>query len=408
MILYYTTDTYLGVENMEIIYNLDDIFCVENAQRALIEEVQNLLKNNSIESVDFGELLDEARMTIVDKIIRLYKQGYYDRNYQGLESKEAIGYNKSMLVMVDNFNNINEGFETCDNILDNPHLNEKWRIEKAEKLKGELIVLLNSCNYSESLAKGFLSLELKSHVAATDLVFKKLDNGMVVVQDWIKPYLDNISFASISLAKTNIENYDFSGTKGFTIDSYNISDDTLANTVLKGVSFNCYYDKYSEKMLRVIDASLININGADFTGSRGAIVSLENVETLPDNCNLTDALIIVKSREDVAKFNLERFGNNFSVIQKGIVDGKVIDVNLNNFFSYTGLIDKYEFTSINNALKFDCTNYEEIRIENNKMLAYLISLELSSLIDYDFLYNIFKYAVTVNDYHCEEKNFILF
>ena len=241
---------------------------------------------------------------------------------------------------------------------------------------------------------------LCNNVYDESIIFHKLDNGKVVVQEWIKPFLKQISFGSFSLAYVNIENYDFSGTKGFNLFSEEIKDNTLANTVLSGVTFHCY----KENNINPIDASLVNITGADFTGSCGAIVSLENVDTLPDNCNLTDALIVIKSSEDIAKFNLDRFKNNLFIKQNSIVHGKIVDFNITDYCKYTGLINKYEIAAIHDALKIDCIDSEDTRAETNKAVAYLISSELSNSIDYNFLYNIFKAAIMFNDYQNGEEN----
>lgn len=374
---------------MEIVYNLDDIFCPNNAQTALKLETENLLKNNFNNNINMEKILDEARKNIISKIIKLYKQNYYKNNNQHFKSELSTSYD---INISNTFYNLNREKKLEQIIKQKDNGNNKDSLLNEKDSQKEILESIKELENSLIFMQNLIIGLLKEEITIDKLFFHKLNNGMICIQDWIKPYLEHISFSSISLNNTNIENYDFSETKGFTINPNKIMNNTIANTILKGVTFNCF----NQNGIYTIDPSKINITGADFTGSKGAIVSLENIDKLPDNCNLTDALIVINSKEDITKFNLERFGNNFFIRQKSVIYKKMIDINLSDYLNYTGSIDTKELKTINDSLKIDCINEEDIRIENNKILSYLISTELSELIDYDLLYNIIKKTIIIN------------
>ena len=377
---------------MRKMFDLDDIYCVENAREALKQETKDRLKIYRRDNIDIVELLDSSRKSIVSCINRFYLNGYYDCEDIDFESENSIMFDKTLRKAVDVYHSVSNRINYYKDILRCPKNIASYRIndykeelENCEKTFNEIDAILNDMKLN-------FQLVLEQNTPFDSIIFHKQDDGKVTIQDWLKPYLNNISFDSLSLRDTNIENYDFSSINGININSSKIKDNTLANTILNGVTFNCYKDG----KLYPIDPTDINITGANFTGSKGAIVSLENIDKLPDNCNLTDALIVINSKEDITKFNLERFGNNFFIRQKSVIYKKMIDINLSDYLNYTGSIDTKKLKTINDSLKIDCINEEEIRIENNKILSYLISTELSELIDYDLLYNIIKKTIIIN------------
>ncbi len=365
---------------MRKLYDLDDVYCVENARNTLIQETKNRLNIYNRKNIDIVELLETARKRIISWINRNYLNGEYDET--DFKEDNSIMFDKTIKKCVNYYKDVLR----YSNSIDSYRINVcKEELEVSKRILNELIVILEDI-------KSNLLFVLEQNTPFDSIIFHKQDDGKVTIQDWLKPYLNNISFDSLSLRDTNIENYDFSGINGININSSNIKDNTLADTILNGVTFNCYKDGE----LYPIDPTDINITGANFTGSNGAIVSLENIDKLPDNCNLTDALIVINSKEDITKFNLERFGNNFFIRQKSVIYKKMIDINLSDYLNYTGSIDIKELKTINDSLKIDCINEEDIRIENNKILSYLISTELSELIDYDLLYNIIKKTIIIN------------
>ena len=383
---------------MRKLYDLDDVYCVENARNTLIQETKNRLNIYNRKNIDIVELLETARKRIISWINRNYLNGEYDET--DFKEDNSIMFDKTIKKCANLYNyfmhrrNYYKDVLRYSNSIDSYRINVcKEELEDSERILNELIVILENI-------KSSLLFVLKQNTPFDSIIFHKQDDGKVTIQDWLKPYLNNISFDSLSLRDTNIENYDFSGTKGININSYAIKDNTLENTILNGVNFNCYKDDN----LYPIDPTEINITGADFTGSNGAIVTLENIDELPENCNLTDAKIIINSKEDIDKFNLNKFKNNLFIKQDSIINDEVIDIDFNNYFNYTGIIDKKQLKQINDSLKFDCDNNEDIRVENNKIISYLVARELSNIIDFGNLYEYFEVIKRANDYYKEHQD----
>ena len=393
---------------MNLGYNLDNVFCEEMAREAVIKEAKKYLEeaieqDNDFDynTIDITILLEKARNRVLAYINRMYlneSYSYYDS--KNLQAESAIMLDKSIKSNVENYNNLIESIEKCNKILnksryyDSATINlTKETLEKSENIMKEILNIFN-------MIKLNLTANIADRTSANSVIFQKAENGKIVVQDWIKPFLNRISFESFPLETINLENYDFSGTKGFNIQSWIIEDNTLANANLNGVNINCnkslHCNEYNE--LYPIDPTKINITGTNFTGSKGAVVTLENVDELPENCNLTDAIIAVNSKDDIEKFNLQKYKDKVFIKQDRIVNGEIIDIDFNDFFNYTGTIDKKQFDAINEALKFDCTNEEEIRIENNKIIAHMLTNELSNIIDFDNLYAYFEIFKSYNDY----------
>ena len=231
-----------------------------------------------------------------------------------------------------------------------------------------------------------LSYYLSINVPIESIIFKKLENGKYVIEDWIKPYLNKITFNNFPITRINIKNYDFTGTNGIIIPSRYIYD-SLSNIVLNGTTIKCY----SNSFLHAIDPTKVDITGTNFTGSKGAVVTLENIDKLPKKCNLTDAKIVVNSKEDIKKLNLNKYKENIYIKQDGIIDkDRFICCDLKDFLNYSGTIDDIKIKSINEALILEGYNNEEIRIEDNKITSYIIASEIARIIDFEKLYRDFE------------------
>ena len=368
-------------------FDLDDIYCVENAREALKQETKDRLKIYRRDNIDIEELLDSSRKRIVSCINRFYLNGYYDCEDIDFESENSIMFDKTLRKAVDVYHSVSNRINYYKDILRCPENIASYRIndykeelENCEKTFNEIDAILNDMKLN-------FQLVLEHNTPFDSIIFHKQDDGKVTIEDWFKPYLDIISFNSLNLDNTNLENYDFSGINGININSSKIKD-------------NCYKDGE----LYPIDPCEINITGADFTGSNGAIVTLENIDELPENCNLTDAKIIINSNEDIDKFNLNKYKDNLCIKQDSIINGEVIDIDFNNYFNYTGIFDKIQLKQINDSLKIDCDNSEEIRVENNKIISYLVARELSIIIDFGNLSEYFEVIIRANEYYKEHQD----
>ena len=65
--------------------------------------------------------------------------------------------------------------------------------------------------------------------------------------------------------------------------------------------------------------------------------NIEDIDELPENCNLTDAKIMVNSKKDIDKFKLNEFVNNVFIKQDSIINGEVIDLDFNDYFNLVHL-----------------------------------------------------------------------
>ena len=378
---------------MRYIYDLDDVFCENKAHEAVKQEIINILKSSEEASLDIDELFSKARNNIYNSIRGQYLNNYYQSD-NNLESENSVNLDNIIKNNIEGFNTIMRLKQQCDSILNNPLCNSsamnetKKILEKLNKYEKEL-------KFSSKLIEFNLSANLDNNSRIESIVFHKMDDGKYSVEEWIKPYLDRITFKSFSTSDLNIEGYDFTGTKGVCINSRKIKDNSLANTVLAGVTIECY----EQANLYAIDPTKVDITGANFTGSKAAVVTLENVDELPENCNLTDAIIVVNSKDDITRLNLEEYEEKVYIKQDSIiVNDEIIDIDFNNYFNYTGIIDDIKIDSINESLKLDGANNEDIRVENNKIISYLIASELASIIDFDKLYSYFDLIKKGNDY----------
>ena len=202
---------------------------------------------------------------------------------------------------------------------------------------------------------------------------KKKGKSCTKVQEWIKPYYKNIFIWSTTIILNNIEGYDFTGFGDVYINIDTI-DKTLKNTKLSGVLFS---DNYKRNYV-LIDPSIINIEGADFTGSKGAYIILDNIDKLPPRCNLTDTIILVKTVEDIKKFNLKKYGKNVQIRQYSIIKDESIDVNFNEYLNYFGAINISEYKDLEDALRIETDDIEVIREKMNRTIAYDIAFNLVS------------------------------
>ena len=57
---------------MRKLYDLDDVYCVENARNTLIQETKNRLNIYNRKNIDIVELLETARKRIISWINRNY------------------------------------------------------------------------------------------------------------------------------------------------------------------------------------------------------------------------------------------------------------------------------------------------------------------------------------------------
>ena len=376
---------------MRYVYDLDDIFCENKAKDAIKQEIINILKLSKTNIIDIEELFNKARNNILKNIIKNYFNNFYQSD-NDFESESSIIYDEVLKNLAKSYNTINELKQKCNYILNSGFCNltdEKNTREVSESInKNEYEVELNL-----NLIENLLYNSFTENSSIESIIFHKLDNGKYGVEEWIKPYLDIITFNTLSISDMNIKNYDFTSTNGIKISSTNIEDNTLSNTVLNGVTFECYNCGY----LHAIDPTKVDITGTNFTGSKGAVVTLENVDQIPENCNLTDTIIVVNSKDDIKKFNLNKYKGNVYIKQDSIVyNDEIINYDFNEYFNYTGTIDNQQINSISEALRLDGANDETIRTENNKIISYLIVSELASIIDFYNLYNYFD--IIKNEY----------
>ena len=378
---------------MRYMYDLDDVFCEDNAHAAVKQEIINILKESKSSSIDVVTLFEQARKKILNNISHNYYNNLY-LGYNNFNSEHSISMDYNIKKIVNMYNICNDHIQRCNFILSDSYETLKIKrevkkiLEDVYESKKEVDKLFENC-----MATLFAHLNNNSSIKS--IVFHKLDSGKYRVDAWIKPYLDRITFNTLSIKNINIENYDFTGTKGINIHSRNIKDNTLSNVVLNGAIVKCY----DNDSLYPIDPTKVNITGTDFTGSKGAIVTLENVDKVPENCNLTDAAIIVNSRDDIKRFNLDKYGKNVYIKQDSIIShDKVIDLDFNGYLNYTGTIGDIQMSSINDSLKLDGASDEEIRIENNKIISNYIASELASMIDFEILYRYFKIIIKTNGY----------
>ena len=334
---------------MKFIYDLDDIFCEDKAHAAVKHEIINIIINSKSSSLDVVALFDQARRNIVENIICNYLRNYYQDN-NNFMSVDSIRCDALIKGAVMNLDSIKESRLRVHNILDNKNRYLLSAINEANEILKFLTKREKGVDNQISNTKEYFFRYLNLNSSVQSIFFHKLDSGKYVVAERIKPYLDRITFNALSIIDINIENYDFTGTKGINIHSRYIYDNTLSNVVLNGVIVKCY----DNDSLYPIDPTKVNITGTDFTGSKGAIVTLENVDKVPENCNLTDAIIIVNSRDDIKRFNLDKYEKNVYIKQDSIIAyDKVIDYDFNDYLNYTGTIGDIQMSSINDALKLN-------------------------------------------------------
>ena len=386
---------------MRYIYDLNDISCEDNICRTVKQEVINILESSEDKIIDIEGLFADARKNIIDNIIENYLNGVYPEN-SSFDSETTCELDKILRTYTGQIKRINRNKEKCDNIINSGEYTS-GSIKEARSILAEVYEVERQVKHSFGFWKHILSNDLAKNSSIESMVFSKLDNGKYGVAEWIKPYLDKINFYTLSISDINIENYDFTGTMGVNISSKDIKDNTLANTILNGATIKCYHNG----KLYPIDPTKVDINGADFTGSYGAIVDLENISEIPENCNLTDAIIMVNSKADIKKFNLDEYKKNIYLKQQSIVcNDKIIDYDINDYLNYTGSIDDNETGYINETFEIDGASKEETRVESNKMISYLIALEFANLIDFDNLYDYFAIFKKTNEYMEEHPEFV--
>lgn len=379
---------------MKLIYNLDDIFCEDKAHAAVKQEIINILINSKSSSLDVVTLFEQARTNIIENIIHNYISNYYQCN-NNFKSEKSIKWDKSIKDKVISLNSYISTRLTDGKILNNKNSYPLSTNNEVNEVLKDLTIRKKELDNCISSAKKDFFFYLKQNSSVQSIFFHKLDSGKYGIVGWIKPFLDRVTFNALSIKNINIENYDFTGTKGINIHSRYIYDNTLSNVVLNGAIVNCY----KNDSLYPIDPTKVNITGTDFTGSKGAIVTLENVDKVPENCNLTDAIIIVNSRDDIKRFNLDKYGKNVYIKQDSIItQDKVIDYDFNDYLNYTGTIGDIQMSSINDALKLDGVSDEEIRIENNKIISYYIASQIASKIDFHNLYCFYQMVIKANGY----------
>ena len=349
------------------IYDLNDIYNEEKACKRVIEKAKEYLDSHKEEIIDIRDLLDIIYKSIIEDVLESYMNG---ENNNKTYNDDDIQKMHTSIIEHCFYNEVYNTFSLENNIV----------LKRVNEHFGELIK-----NRLKEVLLSYNSL-------IEECIFEKLPNNKVKVQDWIKPYLSNVSFENIYINYLNVKNYDYSGIKNIKIDINQIEGNTLENTVLRGIEF---INKSKDNNC-IIDPTKINIKGADFTGSKGAIIALNNIDKLPEGCNLTDTKIIVNSKEDIKRLNLEKYKNNIYVKQNSITNGDIIKIDFNDYISYTGIIDKKEYDTIKEALKLDCLNNEGVRKEMNKIIAYNITEELSKLIDFNKLYNYISDIIYIN------------
>ena len=332
---------------MRYIYDLDDVFCENKAKEAVKHEIINILESSKNNSVDIKELFKQARNNIISSISINYLNNLY-QDYNNFESDEAISLDKERKNSVETYNGLKKLRQIFKDLLDRG----LYRSNDVKTIKKELEKIEPYIEAAETLTLVFerqISSRLYHKSPIKSIVFNKADNGKYSIENCLKPYLDRITFDSLPMSSTNIENYDFTGTKGIRIYSWNIKNNTLSNAVLKGVTIDCYNNGH----LFAIDPTKIDITGTNFTGSKGAVVTLENTKELPENCNLTDAIIIVNSTDDIKRFALEKYKENICIKQEStVVSNGIINLDFTDYFNYTGTIEKnnkgYSYTKKSN------------------------------------------------------------
>lgn len=332
---------------MRYIYDLDDVFCENKAKEAVKHEIINILESSKNNSVDIKELFKQARNNIISSISKNYLNNLY-KDYNNFESDEAASLDKERKERVEIYNRLNKLRQIYQDLLDR----ELYSSNEVKKVNEELKEIETYIKAEENVTLIFerqISSRLYHKSPIKSIVFKKADNGKYSIANCLKPYLDRITFDSFPMSSTNIENYDFTGTKGIRIQSWNIKENTLSNAVLKGVTIDCYNNGH----LFAIDPTKIDITGTNFTGSKGAVVTLENTKELPENCNLTDAIIVVNSTDDIKRFALENYKENICIKQEStVVSNGIINLDFTDYFNYTGTIEKnnkgYSYTKKSN------------------------------------------------------------
>ncbi|MEE3343765.1 MAG: hypothetical protein VZS44_06725 [Bacilli bacterium] len=348
-------------------YDLNDIYNKERTCKIVKKRLKKYLGSHKEEIIDMKDLLDIIYKSIIEDVLESYKNG--DNNNKTYKDDDIQKMHTSIIEYCF-YNEVNNTFSLENNIV----------LKRVNEHFGELIK-----NRLKEVLLSYNSL-------IEECIFEKLPNNKVKVQDWIKPYLSNVSFENIFINYLNVKNYDYSGIKNIKIDINQIEGNTLENTVLRGIEF---INKSKDNNC-IIDPTKINIKGADFTGSKGAIIALNNIDKLPEGCNLTDTKIIVNSKEDIKRLNLEKYKNNIYVKQNSITNGDIIKIDFNDYISYTGIIDKKEYDTIKEALKLDCLNNDGIRKEMNKIIAYNITKEISEIINFEKLYNYISDIIYIN------------
>ena len=372
---------------MKCMYNLDDVYCKEQARASVIKEIIKILESSDEKSLDIAKLFDNAKKSILKNICTNYFNNSYQIHNVSFIDKpvSAFRLDERIRHKVEIYNNLKKTKQKNKNKINEKSYSSFAVYEAKENIKDiEEVEKRLELMFKED--EEILSYYLSINVPIESIIFKKLENGKYVIEDWIKPYLNKITFNNFPITRINIKNYDFTGTNGIIIPSRYIYG-SLSNTVLNGTTIKCY----SNSFLHAIDPTKVDITGTNFTGSKGAVVTLENVDKLPKKCNLTDAKIVVNSKEDIKKLNLKKYKENIYIKQDGVIEeDRFIDCDLKDFLNYTGTIDDIKIKSINEALILEGYNNEEIRIEDNKIASYIIASEIASIIDFEKLYRDFE------------------